>query len=77
MCTANMMAPSSVSPSPMPNVSPESELLTETSQMPTRASRAVVTLMSVGRRRATIHQMNGTITQYVAVRNALMPGVVC
>ena len=23
------------------------------------------------------HQANGTSTQYVAVRNALMPGVVC
>ena len=34
-------------------------------------------LNTVGRLWATIHHKKGTITQYVAVRNALMPGVVC
>ena len=50
---------------------------TDTSQMPTSASTAAPMLNTVGRRCATIHHRKGTITQYVAVKNALMPGVVC
>ena len=34
-------------------------------------------LKKEGRLRIRTHQANGTTTQYVAVRNALMPGVVC
>ena len=52
-------------------------LCTDTSQMPTSASTAAPMLNTVGRRCATIHHRKGTITQYVAVKNALMPGVVC
>ena len=75
MCTANKTAHSSVITSPKPIVMPPD--WTDTSQIPTKASTAAPILNTVGRLWATIHHKKGTITQYVAVRNALMPGVVC
>ena len=51
-------------------------VFTETSQMPTTAMHAAPTLHREGCLRATTHHAKGTMTQYVAVRNALMPGVV-
>ena len=76
MCAANATAQPSViaSPKPMESVSPDE--LTDTSQMPHTATTAATILNAVGRLRAMSHQANGTSTQYVAVRNALMPGVV-
>ena len=47
-----------------------------TSPTPTMARRAASTLPPSGRRRVTTQLMNGVITQYVAVRKALRPGVV-
>ena len=75
MCTANKTAHSSVITSPKPMFMPPD--WTDTSQIPTKASTAAPMLNTVGRLWATIHHKKGTITQYVAVRNALMPGVVC
>ena len=44
--------------------------------MPATATTAAIRLNAVGRLRATTHQANGTMTQYVAVRKAFLPGVV-
>ena len=53
-----------------------SEPCSDTSPMPSTAITAASRLNAVGRLRARTHHANGTITQYVAVRNAFLPGVV-
>ena len=63
------------SPRPSENASPTPP--PDTSQMPATASTAAPMLKTVGRLCAMAHHKKGTMTQYVAVRKALMPGVVC
>lgn len=74
---AKRSAQSCVSASPIPMENDSPEVLTATNHMPITATTAAPTLHNDGRLCAIAHQANGTITQYVAVRKALIPGVVC
>ena len=76
MCTANSSADTSVMASPKPMDSSESEPESDTSPIPPTAMTEATRLNAVGRLRAMAHQANGTMTQYVAVRKAFLPGVV-
>ena len=75
MLSAKNRDDTSVTTSPNPRPKPRS-LESARKPTPVRHRSAATTLLAPGRLRRNAQFKNGTITQYVAVRNALRPGVV-
>ncbi len=73
MWQANSMPPASDSMSPSPMVK---SAVSDTRPMPAMHTNAAIILKISGLRRDTIQNKNGTMTQYMAVKNAFLPGVV-
>ena len=75
MCNAMKQAEKSVRPSPQRKAKDRS-CPREMKPTPPMQSSAATMLKMVGRLRSMAQYRNGTMTQYVPVRNALRPGVV-
>ena len=74
MCSAYSTAAASVSSSPELSENERSSP-SESRPTPRMANAAATRLVPPGRRLATAQLMKGTMTQYVAVRKAFLPGV--